>query len=213
MNATAVLPVKRFGAAKQRLAPGMGATHRAELAAAMLEDVLEAIGATRAIERTVVVSSEPRAIELAAGAGAELVGDPDEGGHSGAALAGIARARELGSERVVLLPIDCPLLATRELERLLTGMPERYVAIVPDRHGTGTNALALAPPDAIAPSFGEGSCARHVAAARAAGVPFGVEELASLALDLDTPADVVALTMELERDRRRAKRTAKVLGI
>lgn len=213
MKATAVLPVKRFAAAKQRLAPGMGATHRAELAAAMLEDVLEAIGAARSIERTIVVSSEPQAIELATASGAEVLPDPDEGGHSGAALAGIARARERGAECVVLLPIDCPLLAARELERLLTGMPERFVAIVPDRHGAGTNALALAPPDAIEPSFGEGSCARHVAAARAAGVPFDVEELASLALDLDTPADVVALTMALERDRGRARRTAKALGI
>ena len=213
MKATAVLPVKRFAAAKQRLAPGIGATHRAELAAAMLEDVLEAIAAARSIERTIVVSSEPRAIELATAGGAELVPDPDVDGHSGAALAGITRAQELGAERVVLLPIDCPLLAPRELERLLTGMPERYVAIVPDRHRTGTNALALAPPDAIEPSFGEGSCARHVAAARAAGIPFGVEELPSLALDLDTPADIVALTMALERDKRRAKRTAKALGI
>jgi 2-phospho-L-lactate guanylyltransferase len=213
LKATAVLPVKRFAAAKQRLAPGMGGTHRAELAAAMMEDALEAIAAARAIERLIVVSSEPRAIELATARGAEVLPDPDQGGHSGAALAGIARARELGAGCVVLLPIDCPLLATRELERLLTGMPERYVAIVPDRHGTGTNALALAPPEAIEPSFGEGSCARHVAAARAAGVPFGVEELPSLALDLDTPADVVALTMALERDRGRAKRTAKALGI
>jgi 2-phospho-L-lactate guanylyltransferase len=213
LKATAVLPVKRFAAAKQRLAPGIGNTHRIELAAAMMADVLEAIGAARSIERTVVVTSEPRAIELATAAGSELVADPDEGGHSGAALAGTARARELGADRVVLLPIDCPLLAPRELERLLTGMPDRYVAIVPDRHGTGTNALALAPPDAIRPSFGEGSCARHVAAARAAGVPFNVEELPSLALDLDTPADVVALTMALEKDPGRAKRTAKALGI
>jgi len=213
LKATAILPVKRFAAAKQRLAPGIGSTHRAELAAAMLEDVLEAIGAARSIERTIVVTSEPRAIELAAERGAGVLPDPDEGGHSGAALAGIARAQQLGAERVVLLPIDCPLMAPRELERLLTCMPERYVAIVPDRHGTGTNALALAPPDAIEPSFGEGSCARHVAAAREAGIPFNVEELPSLALDLDTPADIVALTIALERDRGRARRTAKALGI
>jgi 2-phospho-L-lactate guanylyltransferase len=213
LKATAILPVKRFAAAKQRLAPGMGGTHRAELAAAMLEDVLEAIGATRSIERVIVVTSEPRAIQLATASGAEVAPDPDQGGHSGAALAGIYRARERGAGCVVLLPIDCPLLATRELERLLTGMPERYVAVVPDRHGTGTNALALKPPDAIEPSFGEGSCARHVAAAREAGIPYGVEELPSLALDLDTPADVVALTMALERNRGRAKRTAKALGI
>ena len=213
MKATAILPVKRFAAAKQRLAPGMGATHRAELAAAMLADVLEAIGEAPSIERTIVVTSEPRALELAQAAGAELASDPDEGGHSGAALVGIARARELGAERVVLLPIDCPLMAPREIERLLTGMPDRYVGVIPDRHGTGTNALALAPPDAIEPSFGEGSCARHVSAAREAGIPYGVEELPSLALDLDTPADVVALTMALERDRGRAKRTARALGI
>lgn len=213
MKATAVLPVKRFAAAKQRLAPGMGGTHRAELAEAMLEDVLEAIGAARSIELTIVVSSEPRAIEIANTGAAEVIADPDEGGHSGAALAGIARAQQLGAGTVVLLPIDCPLLAPRELERLLTGIPEHYVAIVPDRHGTGTNALALSPPDAIEPSFGEDSCARHVAAARAAGVPYNVEELPSLALDLDTPADIVALTMALERDRGRAKRTAKALGI
>jgi 2-phospho-L-lactate guanylyltransferase len=205
--------VKRFGAAKQRLAAGIDDQRRTEVVAAMLGDVLEAIGEARSIERTIVVTSEPTAAELAAGAGAEVLPDPDEGGHSGAALAGVARALELGAGCVVLLPGDCPLLDPRELERLLTGMPERFVAVVPDRHGTGTNALALAPPDAIRPAFGEGSCARHVAAAREVGVPFAVEELSSLALDLDTPADVVALTRALAERPGRAKRTAKALGI
>jgi 2-phospho-L-lactate/phosphoenolpyruvate guanylyltransferase len=205
--------VKRFSAAKQRLAAGIDDERRAAVVAAMLADVLEAIGEARSIERTIVVTSEPAAANLTAGAGAEVLPDPDEGGHSGAALAGIAHARELGAGCVVLLPGDCPLLDPRELERLLTGMPERYVAVVPDRHGTGTNALALAPPEAIRPAFGEGSRARHVAAAREAGMPYAIEELPSLALDLDTPADVVALTRVLAEQPGRAKRTAKALGI
>jgi 2-phospho-L-lactate guanylyltransferase len=205
--------VKRFGAAKQRLAAGIDDERRAAVVAAMLEDVMEAIGEARSIERTIVVTSEPVAMELAARAGAEVLPDPGEDGHSGAASAGVARALESGAACVVLLPGDCPLLDPRELERLLTGMPDRFVAIVPDRHGTGTNALALAPPDAIRPAFGEGSCARHVAAAREAGVPYAVEELPSLALDLDTPADVVALTRALAEQPGRAKRTAKALGI
>lgn len=205
--------MKRFDAAKQRLAAGIDDKRRAAVVTTMLEDVLEAIGEARAIERTVVVTSEPSARALATGASAEVLPDPDEGGHSGAALAGIARAQKLGARCVVLLPGDCPLLDPRELERLLTGLPERFVAVVPDRHGTGTNALALAPPDAIRPAFGEGSCARHVAAARAAGVPHAVEELPSLALDLDTPADVVALTRVLETDGGRGRRTATALGI
>jgi 2-phospho-L-lactate/phosphoenolpyruvate guanylyltransferase len=213
LNAIAVLPVKRFGAAKQRLAAGIDDERRAAVIAAMLEDVLEAIGYARSIERTIVVTGEPAAVELAVAAGAETIPDPGEGGHSGAALAGIARSEELGARCAILLPGDCPLLDPRDLERLLTGMPEHYVAVVPDRHGTGTNALALAPPSAIAPAFGEGSCARHVGTAREAGIPYSVEELPSLALDLDTPADVIALTRVLEADGSRARRTARALGI
>jgi 2-phospho-L-lactate guanylyltransferase len=214
VKATAVLPVKRFAAAKQRLA-GVDDQRRAALAAAMLGDVLEAIAAARAVERTVLVSGDPLAQEIAAESAAtvEVVPDPADEGHSVAALAGIARAEVDGAERVVLLPGDCPLLEPRELDRLLTGLPQRFVAVVPDRHGTGTNALALSPPDAIEPAFGEDSRARHVAAARAAEVPCAVEELPSLALDLDTPADLVALTRQLEARRGRASRTAKALGL
>ena len=213
MKATAVLPVKRFDAAKQRLAAGIDEERRRELAGAMLADVLEAIDKARTVERLIVVTGDPIAQELAAEAGAEVVPDPEDAGHVLAAQAGIARAEVEGAERVVLLAGDCPLLDPRELDRLLTGVPGRYVGIVPDRHGTGTNALVLSPPDAIVPAFGEGSKARHVEAARQAGIPFGIEELPSMELDLDTPADVIALTRELEGSRGRARRTAKALGI
>lgn len=217
--------MKRFAEAKQRLAAGMDDARREALVEAMLGDVLGAIGKARSIERTIVVTDEGRAVEAATATGAEVVPDPGQdvgpgerdpgaaGGHSLAALAGIARAEELGASCVALLPGDCPLLEAHDLDSLLTGLPEPFVAVVPDRHGTGTNALVLRPPDAIRPAFGEGSRERHVAAARAAGVPYAVEELPSLALDLDTPADVVALTRELERHPRRARRTARALGL
>ena len=213
MNATAILPVKRLYAAKQRLAVGLKGEQRRRLVEAMVADVLEAIGGARSVERTIVVSGDPVAQELAAGAGAEVVPDPEDGGHIQAALAGIARAEADGAGLVVLLPGDCPLLDPRELDGLLTGIPERYVGVVPDRHGTGTNALVLSPPGAIVPAFVEGSRDRHVALARQAGVPFGIDEVPSLGLDLDTPADIIALTRELEARPGRARRTAKALGI
>lgn len=213
MNATAVLPVKRFDDAKQRLATGIDAERRRELAGAMVADVLSAIGEARAIDRLIVVTGDPIAQELASKAGGEVVPDPEDAGHVEAAQAGIARAEVEGAERVILLAGDCPLLDPRELDRLLTGVPGRYVGIVPDRHGSGTNALLLSPPDAIVPAFGEGSRDRHVEAARRAEIPFGVEELPSIELDLDTPADVIALTRELEKQPKRARRTAKALGI
>lgn len=213
MKATAILPVKRFADAKRRLAAGVEDERRVAIVTAMLEDVIESIGAARSIERTILVSGDPVAQEIAHSIGAEVVPDPTDESHVVAAQAGIARAEADGASCAILLPGDCPLLDPREIDSLLTGMPEHYVAIVPDRHGTGTNALALAPPTAIEPSFGEGSCGRHAAAAREAEIPFEVEPLSSLALDLDTPADLVALTRELEAQPGRARRTAKALGL
>jgi len=87
----------------------------------------------------------------------------------------------------------------------------RSVTIVPDRHGTGTNALLLSPPDAIDPSFGPGSRDRHVAAAERAGVPHRVQEVPGLALDVDTPGDLAALSSELELYRGHAPATRGAL--
>ncbi len=213
MRATAVVPVKRFGDAKRRLGAGIDDERRVALVAAMLEDTLEAIEGARSIERTIVVSGDPRAQEIVASSTAEVLPDPADEGHVVAALAGIARAEVDDASCVALLPGDCPLLDPKELDKLLTGIPSSFVTVVPDRHGTGTNALVLSPPDAIRPAFGEGSCARHVAAAREADIPFAVEKLSSLALDLDTPADVIALTRAHAGGSKRARRTAKVLGI
>lgn len=212
-TATAVLPVKRFREAKNRLSAGIDDERRRALVTAMLGDVLDAIGSARMVERTIVVTGDPVAQEIVASTAAEVVPDPADKGHIVAALAGIARAEAEGASSVVLLPGDCPLLDPRELDRLLTGVPGRYVAVVPDRHGTGTNALVLSPPSAIRPAFGEGSRDRHIAAAREADIPFAVEEVASLALDLDTPADLVALTGALKAQPGRARRTAKTLGL
>ena len=213
MRATAILPVKRFAAAKRRLGAAITEKERGELIVAMLHDVLTAISESRMIDRLLVVTGEPEAAAIGAEYGAAQIADPSCADHSEAALLGMDAALAHGAGCVALLPGDCPLLDPRELDRVLTGVPERYVTIVPDRHGTGTNGLVLAPPDAIRPAFGEGSCERHAGLARDAGIPFSVEPLESLALDLDTPADIIALTTAIEAGRGRAPRTAKALGI
>ncbi|HTU15826.1 MAG TPA: 2-phospho-L-lactate guanylyltransferase [Solirubrobacterales bacterium] len=213
MNAIAIITAKRFTSAKQRLAGSIDEELRLRLVEAMLGDVLQAVGEARTVSGILVVTGEGIAADLARAAGAEVIHDPEDVSHSGAALLGIARAEELAADCVALLPGDCPLLDPRELDRLLTGLPTPFVTVVPDRHGTGTNALALSPPRAIEPAFGEGSRERHLTLARTAGVPHTTEDLPTLALDLDTPADFVALTTRLEMSPGRAARTAKVLGI
>jgi 2-phospho-L-lactate guanylyltransferase len=139
-----------------------------------------------------------------------VVHDPEEAGQSAAALRGIAAALERGAERVLLVPGDCPALDAEEVARLLAR--EEGVVIVPDRHGQGTNALLLAPPDVIEPGFGPGSFARHAARARAAGAEVKVCELRSLGLDVDTPGDLAALRVALAARAHDAPRTRALLS-
>jgi 2-phospho-L-lactate guanylyltransferase len=67
------------------------------------------------------------------------------------------------------------------------------VVIVPDRHGTGTNALLLTPPTVIEPSFGPDSCDRHARVGRSVGAEVEVVDVPSLAVDVDTPDDLEVL--------------------
>ena len=125
-------------------------------------------------------------------------------------LEGDVSRRLLGAlPPLLVLPGDTPLLDPAEVGSLLA-IP-RAVSIVPDRHGTGTNALVLSPPDAIAPSFGPGSLKRHVAAAEAAGVASAVEELPTLMLDVDTGDDLAALQAALAERGNQAPATRAAL--
>jgi 2-phospho-L-lactate guanylyltransferase len=192
MRTFGVLPVKSFGQAKQRLRDEVSPQLRASLAEAMLCDVLDALGRSECVEAVVVVTAGARARELAVDRGAHVIGDR-ETGHNDAAALGVAAAIERGADRVLLVPGDCPALDPKELDELLRRPAVTpSVVIVPDRHRTGTNALLLAPPEVMAPSFGPGSCARHTELARARRVHYEVTEVPSLAFDVDTPEDLEA---------------------
>jgi 2-phospho-L-lactate/phosphoenolpyruvate guanylyltransferase len=192
VSTLAVLPVKAFGHAKQRLVPSLPAADRRRLAEAMVTDVLAALGQVRELGAVAVVTAEPLARGAALAAGAEVLEDTREAGQSAAALIGVGHALAAGYERALLVPGDTPLLDPREVSALLAS--QAAVTIVPDRHGTGTNALLLAPPDAIEPSFGAGSFERHLQAAGGAAV---VERPPTLTLDVDTGDDLGELAAAL----------------
>ncbi len=202
MQTAAILPVKTFGRAKQRLTGGF--PDRPGLAQAMVADVLDALARVDGLAEVIVVTAAPLSVR-----GAHVVHDPVEAGQSAAAALGIAAARERGAERVLLVPGDCPALDPGEVGALLAC--DDAVVIVPDRHRTGTNALLLAPPDVIEPAFGAGSFARHTRLARAAGVEPRVAELRSLGLDVDTPDDLAALYRALDARPGGAVRTRALL--
>jgi 2-phospho-L-lactate guanylyltransferase len=117
----------------------------------------------------------------------------------------------LDAQAVALLPGDCPLLDAADLGAALDRLAPGQVTVVPDRHGTGTNALLMAPADAIGPAFGEGSAERHRDRAQRAGYEVAIEPLDSLGLDLDTPEDLTVLAATLAASPDLAPGTARAL--
>jgi 2-phospho-L-lactate guanylyltransferase len=209
----AILPVKRYATAKTRLADDMAAGTRRALAESMVTDVLMALRRTKSVDEVFVVTSEPTAEAIGRGYGATVLVDDLEEGQSAATMIGIAHAIEQGAARVVLVPADCPALDPVELSALLEREIEApYVTVVPDRHGTGTNALVLMPPDAIEPAFGPDSRARHEQAAADGGIPCDIADVETLAIDVDTADDLEVLRTALAARRGGAAHTRGMLS-
>ena len=202
--------MKGLSDANRRLNGTLAADERYRLAEALFLDLIVKLPRSRCIDDILVVTSDPSVARQARWFGHRVLEQKSDEGHSDAAAAGARAAMADGSARVVMLPVDCPTLDIEELDAHV-GRSHRTALIVPDRHGTGTNALVLAPPDVFLPVFGPDSCGRHVSRARASGISFALEELESLAMDLDTPEDMSLLRDRLLLDPQPAPRTAEVL--
>ncbi|MDZ7827080.1 MAG: 2-phospho-L-lactate guanylyltransferase [Gammaproteobacteria bacterium] len=166
----AIVPVKQFHLAKQRLAPVLSAAEREGLFRAMVADVLDCLRATPGIECILVVTREPGARALAAAAGAEVLVE-SRGGLVPALTQGARAAAEAGAEGILIVPGDLPLVGPEDLQAVLAAHGEApAVTLVADAEGVGTNCLACSPPELIDFHFGEDSFRAHRRAALAAGV-------------------------------------------
>jgi 2-phospho-L-lactate guanylyltransferase len=212
----ALVPVRGLEGAKSRLGEALDAEERRALVERLLVRTVAAAAATEALAQVVVVSADPEVLALASTLGAR--GVVQEGGGLNEALdIGRAWAIADGADAVLVVPGDLPAVTAKELDRIVEAArarkaspvvagtadasagawstlarttPHAIVALVTDRAGGGTNVLLVAPPDAIAFHFGDGSRAAHAAAARAAGAIY-VEIAGPLDLDLDTPDDLL----------------------
>lgn len=189
------VPVKDLVEAKQRLVPFLSPGERRALAAAMLEDVLDALAAAR-VGETWVVTRDATVLALAGRRGVHCLTEPVNRGHTEAVAVAQREALARGVGRFLTVPGDVPCLTVAEVAALadaLGGAPG--VAFVPSRSGFGTNGALLAPPDAMPLKFGEPSFDNHLLTARARGWRPVVLRLPGLGLDVDAPDDLgVVLT-------------------
>jgi 2-phospho-L-lactate guanylyltransferase len=192
-NIWAVVPVKRLGLAKQRLAPALSRSERAELARTMLHDVLTTLCATPQLAGIIVVSGDPAVAKLATLFDARVVGDVMESGVNAAVLQGL-RTPDPSSAGVLVIPADVPFATAADLQAVIAQLGHFPIVLAPALSDGGTNTLAMRRPDLIAPSFGDDSFARHQALARDAGLGCGIVRSEGLGRDIDYPRDLVPCT-------------------
>ena len=186
MTTWVIIPVKASPESKTRLAGVLDAGQRAALVEAMLDRVIKAARAARNVSRVCVIGT-PRSTPAT-----DIGVLPEPGGGLNAAVASaLTEASRQGAGRAIFVHGDLPLVTAQDLE-LLAAAPAGEVAIAPDRHGTGTNAISLPLPAAkgFSFAFGPDSFARHNAEAERLGLK--IEEIHSqgLARDIDEPEDL-----------------------
>jgi len=187
----AIIPVGSLDGAKSRLGAVLDAEERLELARRLARRTIAAAVGTDRIEETIVVTPDDAVRDLALAAGARPLRQRSDGLNQG-----LSEARDeaiaAGASAILVLPIDLPRISIGAIDDVLDTLDGSLpaVTIVSDRHGRGTNALLVAPPDAIGFCFGGDSREAHTAAARAIGARL-TELDGPLSLDLDTAEDLL----------------------
>jgi len=192
MRIAAIIPVGTLEGAKTRLAGTLDAEERHDLVEDLLARTVASALAAERLDDVLVISPDPEVLTRSAEMGARTLRQRSDGLNAGL-TEGRADVIAGGAEAILVLPIDLPFVTADAVSTLLELPPDDAigsVVLVTDRHGTGTNALALRPPGIIDFAFGPGSRARHRAAAEAAGATY-TEVGGPLTVDLDTPEDLV----------------------
>jgi len=189
----AVVLIKDFRSAKQRLSTALPAEERQVLARRNAQLALAAAGVA---DDVLAVCGGVEAAELARLAGVQVLLEAHPSGQNPAARLGLDFALERGAGAALLLSSDLPLVRPPDITELLAqarALGSPAVVAAPATGRGGTNALYLSPPDTLELHFGDDSLARFHADAEQRGVAFALFESPALALDLDEPADLAEL--------------------
>jgi 2-phospho-L-lactate guanylyltransferase len=178
MNWLGVVPLKGQADRKSRLAGCLSPEARWALSERMAAHVLACLRETPGIGRISLLSPD-----RIAGPGLDWIADQGTGLN-----AELDRVRADRPD-VPLLVIfgDLPLLKSDEIVALIAAAQSAGAAIAPDRHGSGTNAIALADSRPFAFSFGPNSFDLHL---EAAGPGCVIVRRPGLAFDVDMPDDL-----------------------
>ena len=181
MDVAALVPVKAFTQAKQRLGVVLSPAQRRRLA----QDLAEGVLAAARDVAVFVVCDDEEVRRWAERNGATALWTA-ELGLNGAVDDGVRSITRQGfPDHVIVSHADLPLPAS------ITTIARRGTAtLVPDVAHDGTNVMSFPLHRPVPAAYGPGSFARHYDSARDAGLPVEVRLDTRLALDIDVASDL-----------------------
>src|SRR3984893_6080941 len=189
-----LLPIKDLRNAKQRLPRAVTPGEGFALAHAMLADTVRAVRGVQHADRIFVVTNYEPAMQAARENGWEILREDQQISESVSVDLASRQCEERGVTAVLRLPLDLPLLQSRDIDELLAvECVSPALVIVPSRDGTGTNAILRAPPSLFPSRFGSGSFAKHCGEGDRAGARIFKRRNVRLEMDVDDEADLRAL--------------------
>lgn len=185
----AFIPVKSLQQGKSRLSDLLELSDRIQVTYDTLRRIVHVLKDVPRVKDVVIITRDERVEEWAREWGLRMMRERQPGLNEALRE---ARQRFARSDSILVLPADLVAVCAEDIEAMieLSHSSERSVVIAPDRHGNGTNALMLKPPDAIDFAFGADSALRHAQFAHEAGIVPAWYRSDSISLDLDRPEDV-----------------------
>lgn len=188
----AIVPLKTFSEAKQRLAEVLSEAERRDLMLAMARDVLTTLSHCKNLTGVLIASRTHEADALAQAFSTERFSESPNADLPGTLTqASEYLQRHLGATGVMIMPADVPMIDAEEIDAILADHDQ--VTLIPDRENLGTNALIASPADAIPFIFDGRSFRPHLDAAIAAGIKPAIVTSRNFALDIDTARDLKTL--------------------
>ncbi|MFB5606851.1 MAG: 2-phospho-L-lactate guanylyltransferase [Candidatus Nitrosomaritimum yanchengensis] len=165
MKTAAVIPVKTFSKAKTRL--GLPSEKTEKICEIMLEEILHTLTISPLIDKIIMVTKDPRALEISKKFDVIPITDTDESGVNNAVSLADDYLIKNKFDASIVFPQDIPYMKTQDIEFVLKFKADsNFVIVVPSRRFDGTNALVRMPIDLMKTHYDEDSYKIHMSTAK-----------------------------------------------
>jgi len=206
-----IIPVKTFSSAKTRLDLPPEKIER--LCEIMLEEIVHTISISPQIDKTIIVTKEEKAKNIAKKFNATVLIDEKEESVNSAVAIADKYLLENNYDASIVFPQDIPYIKTQDIDFMLNyKAPPNFAIIIPSRRFDGTNALVRMPVDLMETHYDEDSYKIHMNTAKKHTLNVAMVFVKRIMWDVDNSEDLKFLLEQNEKPHV-AEKIKKILEI